>query len=673
MRVDSPCNAKGFSRIARFQKMSAKQDVTDEAAIPGGDSASASRRVAALARYDVLDTEREPAFDQLVALLARIFDAPIAVVNLVADGRQFFKAETGLGVRESPLETSFCAHAILEEERMVVTDARRDERFACNPLVIGDPGLRFYAGRLLKSKEGVPIGTLCVLDTAPRDAPPTDLQMTALDVLADQVMAQLELRRALKERVESDARAARALEASTYVGAWDWDIANDRIIADEQFARMYQVPAEEARRGAPIRRFLQAVHPEDVERVSAEIDAALASRRLFESEYRVADGDGGFCWVLARGQVNEDRQGRPARFSGVVVDINQRKSAELELAETLAALAESEKKFRAIADSMPQMVWSTRPDGSHDYYNARWYEFTGAAEGSTDGEGWNDMFHPDDQERAWALWRHSLQTGEPYEVEYRLKHHSGAYRWTLGRANPIRDDAGRITRWFGTCTDIDDLKKGEQARDLLSHELSHRIKNIFAVVSALISLSARRHPDSRAFAQSLKTRISALASAHEFVRPHTNRSRPRFGDLTLHGFLADLFRPYAEEDGSSRIHVEGADADFDDQAATSVALLFHELATNAAKYGALSVDGGRVVLTTERRDHRFVLTWTEQGGPTVQGAPDHAGFGSSLAEASVEGQLGGTLTRNWRSEGLMVVVDLPEAALSRRRAAAQTN
>jgi PAS domain S-box-containing protein len=136
--------------------------------------------------------------------------------------------------------------------------------------------------------------------------------------------------------------------------------------------------------------------------------------------------------------------------------------------------------FQQLADAMPQMVWSTLPDGFHDYYNAQWYEFTGVPEGSTDGEGWNDMFHPEDQERAWARWRHSLETGEPYEIEYRLRHRSGAYRWTLGRALPVRNENGEIVRWVGTCTDIDEQKSIAQQNELLSRELSHRIKNIFA-------------------------------------------------------------------------------------------------------------------------------------------------------------------------------------------------
>ena len=129
-----------------------------------------------------------------------------------------------------------------------------------------------------------------------------------------------------------------------------------------------------------------------------------------------------------------------------------------ELAASRDDLRTSEAKFQAIADSVDQMIWATRPDGFHDYYNQRWYDFTGMPGGSTHGEAWNGMFHPDDQERAWARWRHSLTTGEPYHIEYRLRHRSGRYRWVIGRAQAARDGAGTITRWYGTCTDIDDLK-----------------------------------------------------------------------------------------------------------------------------------------------------------------------------------------------------------------------
>ncbi|WP_294339492.1 PAS domain-containing protein [uncultured Sphingomonas sp.] len=134
-------------------------------------------------------------------------------------------------------------------------------------------------------------------------------------------------------------------------------------------------------------------------------------------------------------------------------------------ANAVAALAESEAKFRAIANSIDQMVWSTTPDGLHDYFNERWYDFTGVAHGSTDGEGWAGIFHPDDQARAWESWNRSLATGEPYRIEYRLRHRTGAYRWVLGSALPVRDAGGRIVRWFGTCTDIQEIV---EAREVLA-------------------------------------------------------------------------------------------------------------------------------------------------------------------------------------------------------------
>lgn len=150
-------------------------------------------RLTALASYNVLDTPRESDFDDIVRLASEICGTPIAVVNLIGDGRQFFKAEIGLGVRETPLETSFCGHALLLDDFMMVPDATLDNRFDCNPLVTGDPGLRFYAGALLKTAAGLPIGTLCVLDFKPKTL--ASRQCNALRTLANQVMTQLELRR----------------------------------------------------------------------------------------------------------------------------------------------------------------------------------------------------------------------------------------------------------------------------------------------------------------------------------------------------------------------------------------------------------------------------------------------------------------------------------------------
>ena len=320
--------------------------------------------------------------------------------------------------------------------------------------------------------------------------------------------------------------------------------------------------------------------------------------------------------------------------------------------------------FKQLADAMPQMVWSTLPDGAHDYYNAQWYEFTGVPEGSTDGEGWNGMFHPDDQERAWERWRRSLQTGEPYEIEYRLRHHSGEYRWTLGRALPVRDREGRIIRWVGTCTDIDDQKRIAEQNQVLSRELSHRIKNIFAVVNGLIGLSARHAPGMTDFARQVQERVAALGRAHDYVRPHSEESARHEGPSTLKSLLTELLSPYPALD-EGRLTIDGDDMPVDDRGATPIGLVFHELATNSAKYGALSVPEGKVRLVSEIRDELIRLSWRESGGPPIAQEPDLHGFGTRLTDISIVQQLGGTLKRDWRREGLVVEIELATTALSR--------
>jgi PAS domain S-box-containing protein len=319
--------------------------------------------------------------------------------------------------------------------------------------------------------------------------------------------------------------------------------------------------------------------------------------------------------------------------------------------------------FRQLADAMPQMVWSTLPDGEHDYYNAQWYAFTGARVGTTDGGGWNDMFHPDDRERAWASWRHSLATGEPYDIEYRLRHHSGEYRWTLGRALPVRDADGEIIRWVGTCTDINEHKRTAEQNEILSRELSHRIKNIFAVLNGLIGLSARQFPAIKTFAHQLQARVAALGRAHDYVRPHSEESAPHSGPQTLSELLHQLLKPYPALD-EGRLIIEGDDVAIDDRGATPIGLVFHELATNSSKYGALSSPHGRVRVITALECDKVVITWDETGGPAVA-EPSSTGFGTRLTNLSITNQMGGSIEREWAPDGLKVRVEVAASRLSR--------
>ena len=157
-------------------------------------------RLAVLDSYGILDTPPERSFDDVVRLVSQLLAAPIVAVNLIARGRQWFKSEIGLGMREMPLDDSICRFALLEEQQLIVPDTREDPRFRCNPLVTKDAGLRFYAGALLKTRDGVPLGTLCVLDDKPRPQGLSEQEQFVLATLAHQIMSQIELRKAMTEQ-----------------------------------------------------------------------------------------------------------------------------------------------------------------------------------------------------------------------------------------------------------------------------------------------------------------------------------------------------------------------------------------------------------------------------------------------------------------------------------------
>ena len=154
-----------------------------------------AERLQALRSYGILDTAVEPAFDDITRIASYVCQTPISLISLVDEGRQWFKSEVGLGLRETPLDQSICAHALLEHSFLEVQDTTKDARFDCNPLVTGEPHLRFYAGALLRTPDGLPLGTVCVLDNKPRQLSPE--QRDILAALARQVMSQMEFRRAL--------------------------------------------------------------------------------------------------------------------------------------------------------------------------------------------------------------------------------------------------------------------------------------------------------------------------------------------------------------------------------------------------------------------------------------------------------------------------------------------
>ena len=329
-----------------------------------------------------------------------------------------------------------------------------------------------------------------------------------------------------------------------------------------------------------------------------------------------------------------------------------------ELQERERQLYESEAKFHAIANSVDQMIWTTLPDGFHDYYNDRWYEFTGVPEGSTDGEGWNGMFHPDDQARAWERWGHCLQTGEHYEIEYRLRHRSGIYRWVLGRAQPVRAKDGTILRWYGTCTDIHEIKVAEEQRQLMLGEMNHRVKNTLAMVNVMVSQTLRQADNLEDAKTAIQSRIGMMARAHDRL------INAAWAETCMIEVVETALAPHRS--GTGRFTIEGPDLPVGSKQALAVTMALHELSTNALKYGALSVADGTVHIAWcgrqgENKD-TFTFSWTEKGGPPVE-APTRRGFGSRMIEEALAGYFSGSAELTYDPHGLIFKLEAPMSGL----------
>jgi PAS domain S-box-containing protein len=203
-------------------------------------------------------------------------------------------------------------------------------------------------------------------------------------------------------------------------------------------------------------RWLRTLHPEDRERTRNFWLESVAGRHPYDVEYRVRRRDGEYRWFKTRGVPIRDTSGNIVKWFGTCTDITDLRRAE-------EALRESEQRWRSLTEALPQLVWSATPDGACDYFSTQWTQHTGVPERDLLGWRWLAVLHPDDREPTRRLWTDSVAGRGPYDVEYRVRRSDGVYRWFKTRGTPIRDSAGQVVKWFGTCTDISDLRQTEAA------------------------------------------------------------------------------------------------------------------------------------------------------------------------------------------------------------------
>jgi PAS domain S-box-containing protein len=363
--------------------------------------------------------------------------------------RHWFKCEVGAGEREIPRGIGICGHTILQSGVFIVPDTTKDSRFADNPLVTGKPHLRFYAGAPLVTDDGLPLGTLCVLDDKPRPEGLTPEQSTALLDLARAVMTQLKLRRAEKAHEENEARLKRIIDAVPHI-VWSALPNGHNDFHNQRWYEFSGLPL-----GSAIgEQWSEILHPDDQDRTWAKWRHSLATGEPYEVEYRLRHHSGEYRWALGRAVPLRNEQGEIERWLGTCTDIHEAKQAEV-------ALAESEERYRALIEASTAMVWRAAPDGSI-LQGWGWKEFAAQAPKGYEGHGWLNVVHPDDREQVVAVWQELLAQGRSGEVEYRVLTKSGEYRWVLARGVPLKADDGAVREWVGTITDIHDEKQAEE-------------------------------------------------------------------------------------------------------------------------------------------------------------------------------------------------------------------
>lgn len=296
-------------------------------------------RLDELSSFHILDTPPEPKYDDLVRLAAKHCDTPIALITLLDEGRQWFKAVVGLDLRETERAISFCTHTIAAGEICIVPDARLDPRFHDNPLVTGPPHLIFYAGIPLRTERNHILGTLAVLNTRPHYL--TENQLELLELLAKQVMVQLELRRhaALLATMtrERDALQSTQLELSkqryqhiakaTTDTIWDWNLVTDEIAWNDGLKTCFGHHPDQVERDSSS--WTNRIHPDDAEEVLAGIHAVIDSRdEAWQATYRFRRSDGSYAHVVDRGFVIRDQDGRPLQMIGGMSDISAQHAME---------------------------------------------------------------------------------------------------------------------------------------------------------------------------------------------------------------------------------------------------------------------------------------------------------------------------------------------------------
>ena len=396
--------------------------------------------------------------------------------------------------------------------------------------------------------------------------------------------------------------------------------------------------------------WLDALHPDDREGTMQRWLEALRRCEPIDIEYRLRARGGAYRWMNARAIPLLDDHGAIQKWLGMNIDIDVRKQLE-------EAVLDNERRMRALVEGVPQLLWRALLDGDWFWASPQWLAFTGRAEQQSHGRGWLEFIHPDDVDAVVSAWALAQDSGG-FDVEHRLRHRDGSYRWFSTRALPIRDADGRIVEWLGTSNDIDALRQAQERQEVMVAELQHRTRNIIAIVQSLAEKTLDGAASLKAFERRFNDRLAALARVQGLLSHATAGQRVTFGDL-LDSELAALGAAHGNGVAASLVLDGPRDVPLRSGAVQSLALALHELATNAVKYGALKGRGGRLAVAwhVERAEDGILwlnVDWRESGValPPVAARTRTGGYGRQLIERALPYQLGAKTSYAFTDDGV---------------------
>jgi PAS domain S-box-containing protein len=410
-------------------------------------SRNEARRIRELQNYGILDTSPDIAFDRVTQLACDLFDAPIALVSLIDEERQWFKSRQGLDACSTPREWAFCSRAIEmgPQAVMIVEDATLDPRFVANPLVVGELGIRFYVGAVLTSPDGYNLGTLCVIDQKPR-ARPSERDLNRLRALARIIIDEMERMRVNRVRLEQ-ARLLKLAETMSGVAHWRYDVITREVFWSDL---IYDILGVDRRSYSPdIQADLNIFHPDDQALVSAKLMGAMATKEACTFQARMVRADGELRVVQSKAGCELDEHGEVIALIGLFQDVTEQ-------VQNLESLTASEARYRLLAENTSDVIVRAALDGTLLYVSPA-CRAMGYEPEQLIGTAADRLVHPEDRERFNANSAPLLagQAPEPAaDRQHRYLTGDGRWVWLEGNPHVVRDAEGKATEVVNVFRDV---------------------------------------------------------------------------------------------------------------------------------------------------------------------------------------------------------------------------